>query len=241
MKRYLSSLGWILLLVPFVSLAGTRAVLDVTSKKQSSDWNNLPEFKGVGNAGSANVHITIGNTQSVRVDASEETKSRMELKVKGDVLNIGFKSGSWMNFNPGRVDVYITMKSISSIAQSGSGHIDLVSTARTKNLSLAVSGSGRIVAQVGVENISSQISGSGRIEVSGKAENLSVSVSGSGRFSGDGLSVANATANVSGSGRIEIQAEKALTATVSGSGAIGYAGNAQVSQRVSGSGRIYKK
>lgn len=241
MKRYLASLGWVLLLIPFVSLAGSRAIGNSVSKARQSDYSNLPEFTGIGNSGSIRVFVTLGSTRTVRVEAKDDVKDDVEIKVKDRVLNISMKRRNGFSFNTGNIDVYVTTPTISSLAQSGSGKINVQGKIKSSNFSASVSGSGKINADVEVTNFSAQVSGSGRIEVLGTAVSSSFSVSGSGRLEASSLMSKNASANVSGSGVVALHAEQALSATLSGSGSIYYTGNPQVSSRKSGSGRIVKK
>ena len=208
----------------------------------SDDERKVSGFSGITLSGRHNVYITMGNTESLRLEGDAAAINEIETKVEDGVLKIRNKkqmnTRSWNN--TGKVNIYIQAKSLNNLVLSGSGNVEVNGKLKSANLNNTISGSGSIIANIEVENYNAVISGSGEISAKGYAKNARITVAGSGDFDGRNLKTSNANAKVSGSGDISIIADKQLEAVMSGSGDIRYSGNAAVNSTKSGSGNISK-
>ncbi|WP_372946690.1 head GIN domain-containing protein [Mariniphaga sp.] len=194
---------------------------------------------------SGKVHLEQGNRQSVRVEAKSSTLEEIITEVKGRTLIIRFKSNNIFrrSFNPGRVDIYITVPEINALSVSGSGDIVAESKIKSRILDLAVSGSGDIsLKNLDAERIKTAVSGSGDILINkgGVADELEVAISGSGNVKAENFEVKNVEVKIAGSGSCSIYATEYLKAKVSGSGNVLYKGNPQIDTSVVGSGKVKK-
>jgi hypothetical protein len=192
---------------------------------------------------SGKVHLQQGNRQSVRVEAKSSTLEEIITEVKGRTLVIRFKNSNlfWRSFNPGRVDIYITVPEINALSVSGSGDIEADSKIKSRILDLAVSGSGNIsLKNLDAKRVKAAVSGSGDILIGkgGIADEFEVAVSGSGNVKTENFEAKNINAKISGSGSCMVHAVDYLKARVSGSGNILYKGNPQIDSSVTGSGRV---
>ncbi|MEJ7779516.1 MAG: head GIN domain-containing protein [Daejeonella sp.] len=222
--------------------AASTLITAVHSKSSISDeTRNVSGFSGISSVGSYNVFITMGNTESLRIEGDPEQISEIQTVVEDGTLKIRNKqrTGGWKNYN-GKVNIYVNAKSLKSIVLSGSGDIKVSGTVKSPDVSTVLSGSGSISLTMDATNYSATISGSGEIDAKGKAENAKIAVNGSGDFEGNDLRTSISSARMSGSGDICIQADKALDAAMSGSGNIRYGGNASVKSSKIGSGNISK-
>ena len=240
-KTYLAVLAF---LIASSQLEASSALITVVNSKKIAvdETRNVSGFTGITSAGSYNVIITMGNTESLRLEGNAEQLAEIETVVEDGILKIRDKkrTGSWRNNLNGKVNVYIGAKSLKSITLSGSGDIDVKGVVKSPEVSTTLSGSGNISLAVDATTYSVTISGSGGIKASGNADNAKINVSGSGNFKGDGLRTNATNARVSGSGNITVNADKTLDASMSGSGNIRYSGSASVKSSKSGSGRISK-
>ncbi|MES3016420.1 MAG: head GIN domain-containing protein [Bacteroidota bacterium] len=241
LKNYLTILA---LLVASSHLESYAALITVvnSTKAISDETRNVSGFSGITSAGSYNVTITMGNTESLRLEGDAEQIAEIETVVEDGVLKIRNKkrNGSWNNNWKGKVNVYVNAKSLKSITLSGSGDINVKGVVKSTDVSTVLSGSGSISLALAATNYTATISGSGEIKASGNADNAKINVNGSGDFEGNGLRTNVTSARVSGSGDISVNADKALDAAMSGSGNIRYSGSANVKSTKSGSGRISK-
>jgi hypothetical protein len=204
---------------------------------------HLSGFNGVHLAGSFDVYITQGTTESVKVEAPDDIIGHIITEVDGGVLKIynkhdDFHWGDLFGHHK-KIVIYVTAKDLNSISVSGSGDMFFKGGIHTNSLKLKVTGSGDMLGVVDVKILESSISGSGDMKISGHAESSTVSVGGSGDFSARGLVTVNTAVRVSGSGDASINASNRVDASVSGSGDIKYTGGAKnVSSSKSGSGDI---
>jgi len=224
------------------TVANTNSTVADSKTIKIDDERQVSGFSGITVSGRHNVYITMGNTESLRLEGDAAAINEIETKVEDGVLKIRNKkqmnTRSWNN--TGKVNIYIQAKSLNNLVLSGSGNVEVNGKLKSANLNNTISGSGSIIANIEVENYNAVISGSGEISAKGYAKNARITVAGSGDFDGRNLKTSNANAKVSGSGDISIIADKQLEAVMSGSGDIRYSGNAAVNSTKSGSGNISK-
>lgn len=240
MKRILASFGWMILLLPLLSYAGTKRILAAaTADNVASEKRQVSGFTAVAASGAFDVFIKFGATETLLIEGDEEQTSKIETRVESGVLKIYYKSGSFLNLKrTKKATVYITAKSLKSLTVSGSGDMKVSGTIRSSKLDTKVSGSGSISFSADVSSLNALISGSGSIHASGVAKTTDIIISGSGGFKGEDLRTTDSDIKVSGSGEARIHADKSINAVVSGSGNIYYSGSPVINQVKSGSGRI---
>ncbi|NEU07509.1 DUF2807 domain-containing protein [Flavihumibacter sp. R14] len=212
----------------------------VKANKLNDEERNVSGFKGVSSSGSYNVKITMGNKESLRLEGDEEMIKEIETVVEDGILKIKNKKNSdriWRSLK-GKVNIYITAKTLNSVTLSGSGDISVNGVVKASRLTNTLSGSGSISMSADAEEYIGTISGSGEMEISGTADKANVTIAGSGDFEGRNFKTSEAQIKVSGSGNVSIGADQSLNAVVSGSGNILYSGNPKVSKTKSGSGNI---
>lgn len=240
MKKIFSSFGWILLLLPLISVAGVRTAFAISKTLVLDEDREVSSFDGVASSGAFDVSIKFGNKESLRLEGDEEIIRDVVTKVENGVLLIHMKKNksNW-NFNR-KVKVYIIAKELESLTVSGSGNMIVDGKIKADDFVATVSGSGNLEMNVESDNLTATISGSGKINTWGSAYKTHVAISGSGNFDGKKFETDNADIKVSGSGNASIHAENTLNAALSGSGNVRYSGNARVNLVKSGSGGVDK-
>jgi hypothetical protein len=211
---------------------------------QNTEDRHLSGFSSVNVAGSFDVYITQGSTESVKVTAPSNVIGRIITEVEGGVLKIYTKHDSdwnsnWFGSGHKKIAIYVSAKSLNGVALAGSGDVFFKEGIRADSFKLKLSGSGDVTGSINVKTLESSLSGSGDIRISGRADNTTISVVGSGDFSGKDL-VTNVTAvRVAGSGDVRINVNQKLDASVVGSGDVYYSGNVKnISSSKAGSGDI---
>lgn len=244
MKKIRQYLAFAILLAIGSEYANASALITIVNSKKirPDETRKVSGFSGISSSGSYNVFITMGNSESLRLEGDADVIREIETEVENGILKIRNKKrvSGWNRNSGGKVNIYIHAKSLSSITLSGSGDIEVTGLVKALNLSNTISGSGSISLNMDTENYTATISGSGEIKAKGNADNAKITIAGSGDFEGTGLRSSVASARVSGSGDISISADKNLDAVMSGSGNIRYNGNASVKSTKSGSGNISK-
>lgn len=198
----------------------------------------VPAFNKLKSSGSFDVHITKGDETEVIVNAESNILPYIETYVSGNTLMIDIRGIHNVN-NRLPMEVYITVPTIESIKQSGSGIITTDYFA-AENFDVSISGSGRISTAVEALQINASVSGSGMLDISGEAQQINYAISGSGKIDSYNLTAKNCNAAISGSGNMYVNAQDYLIAKISGSGNIYYSGNPNLEIHVSGSGKVIK-
>jgi len=237
MKKLLSSLGWLAVLLPFMCIGLAHATLMNQADKETRSVSN---FNGVHSSGSFHVYLQMGNSESLRLEGNPETLKNVETVVENGILQIRMKKNfNWFNINTSRVTVYVNAKKIQALSQSGSGKIEVSNFINSSALDTKVSGSGSINCSAKVTDFSAAISGSGKINLQGESSNSDIKVSGSGKLDAPKFITNNANIKISGSGDAYLTINESLSANISGSGSVNYSGNVKnVNARTSGSGKV---
>jgi len=230
-----------------ISLTLLAAILVIattfTASAQTEQTRQVSGFTNLSASASFNVHVKIDGTESLKISADKDIINDIETVVKDGWLKIGFKSSikTW-NRNTGKVDVYVTAKSLQSLSNSGSGSIKVDGGELQGDVDVHVSGSGNITTAVKAEKFHAHISGSGSVNVNGTANDAELELSGSGQINGRMLKAENVKVHISGSGNADVDANKTISAHISGSGGLTYRGNATLTDaHTSGSGRVRKR
>lgn len=217
-------------------------LMSMTAKAENQS-RKVASFSEISLRVPGHLHLKQGNTQSIEIEAKSSTLDELITEVKGRELIIRFtaKNYIWKDFNPGKIDIYITVPEIDKLGLSGSGDIVSDGPIKSRILDLAVSGSGDITLDdLTSDRVKANISGSGDISVAGNdhAEDLSVNISGSGDFKGINFKVDDVNVRIAGSGDVGVYAEKHLTARIAGSGDVTYKGNPMIDSSTAGSGKV---
>jgi hypothetical protein len=242
MKKLFALLLASLTLTSGISIAASAPVKTGTATYQKDD-REVKNFNGVASAGPINVIVTLGNTESCRLEGDADAIASIVTEVKSGVLVIRPQTSirSWSNKYEGKkITAYVTARELASLTVSGDGGITVSGKISTGSLTTTVSGSGSIKASADVDNYSGVISGSGSINITGGADHAKVVISSSGAFAGKSFAVKTLSTTISGSGTVNIAVDESIKAVISGSGSVNYSGNPTVDKTVIGSGKVRK-
>jgi hypothetical protein len=217
--------------------------ISISNSRSKSDDREVKNFNGVAGAGPINIIVTLGNTESCRLEGDAEAIASIVTEVKGNVLVIRPQTSitSWSRKYEGKkITAYVTAKELASLTVSGEGTLTVNGKISTGSLTTTISGSGSIKATADVDNYSGVISGSGAINITGGADHAKVVISSSGTFSGKSFSTKTLNSTISGSGTVNIAVSESIRAVISGSGNINYSGNPSIDKTVIGSGGVRK-
>ena len=217
--------------------------ISISTSKNNGDDREVKNFNGVAAAGPINVIVTLGNSESCRLEGDAEAIASIVTEVKGRVLVIRPQTSitSWSRKYEGKkITAYVSARELASLTVSGDGSLTVNGKISTGSLTTTVSGSGNIKATADVDDYSGVISGSGSINITGGADRAKVVISSSGTFAGKSFSTKTLTSTISGSGTVNIAVSESIRAVISGSGNVNYSGNPTVDKTVIGSGGVRK-
>jgi hypothetical protein len=230
----------------FLAILVLVSVFFANQAKAENEQRNVPSFSEISLRISGTVHLIQGNKQSVEIVAKSSTLADIITEVKDRQLIIRFPARNifTQNFNPGKIDIYITVPEVQGLFLSGSGDIIAQEKISSRIIDLTVSGSGNIVLdELDAERVKANVSGSGDIRINngGVADELNVTISGSGNVRAEGFEAQNVDVRIAGSGNCSVTANGSLKARIAGSGSVYYGGNPSIDTSVAGSGRVSKK
>jgi hypothetical protein len=195
-------------------------------------------FHSIDLRGIGTVTLVQGDSESLLIEAEENTMPEIESVVDGGVLRLGFKRHWGFSWRPGPISFAVTAREIRGLRVSGAGDIR-ANTLACGDLELRVSGSGSIaIDDLTATRMDFSVSGSGELTVLGTGDILRASISGSGKIRAERLACREVEAKISGSGDAFVSASESLDVRISGSGNVSYVGMPRMRTRTSGSGRI---
>jgi Putative auto-transporter adhesin, head GIN domain len=206
-----------------------------------SEERSLSNFNAINFGVPGNLYYTQDSVYKIEIQAQENIVPEIETYLVGSELII--RVHDHVNLRSGEdIRINISAPSITALALSGSGNLNVLQPYRSSTSRLVVSGSGAMTLnQIETDKIDATISGSGELMVfKGKVKHEDVNISGSGRIDLLGVKSNTARTQVSGSGSVKLQVIDELNSKISGSGSVYYLGNPVVNSTVSGSGRVVR-
>lgn len=193
-------------------------------------------FTGLEVDGALDVVITHGAQQRVVVEAQRELLDLVTTEVRKGVWNLSTRQ-AYATDKP--FTVRIEMPRLDHLTLDGSGDVMADSVFGAGRTSIALRGSGDVVARaLSEERLTVTLGGSGDITLTGTADRMDGTIDGSGTIHALDLAAAHAEVVVQGSGDLELTAIEELDATVGGSGNVRYRGQPKLTSRVQGSGTV---
>jgi hypothetical protein len=208
-----------LLIYLLISVAGCKfAQVGVQGSGVSkTESREVANWHGVVVRGSADVHVTIGEPASLTVTADDNILPLIITEVEGGKLIIRTEKSYTSRTG---VRVSATIGSLKSASVEGSGDITIKGL-REEAFSVAIAGSGKVVAE-------------------GSADTTKVAIAGSGDVVLDSLQSRTVTVSIAGSGDARVGPAEELTVSIAGSGDVRYSGDPKVTTKIAGSGSVQK-
>ncbi len=184
------------------------------------------------------VEITQGNGFSVQARGDRSAIDRIEMRVQGNTLHIGFKP-VW--FGSGSVTVAVAMPALEAIDLSGGsqGLLDF-DASKGRPVSLSLSGGSQLQGTLLASDIAIELSGGSQLTLGGYAMNGRVEASGGSRLNGMQFALDKARFELSGGSYAGMAVQTAITVDASGAAHLEYRGNPQINQEVSGAASVQK-
>lgn len=206
-----------------------------------SETRTVTAFKVIEVDYPAQVFITQGASESVKVEADDDFLPGLQTRVRNDTLEIFYKVDSGKRINPTKpVKITIVVKDLREVDFESAGELS-IDGLKTDELDISVSGAGTLkLNELTAKDLSVTLSGAGSMTASGTADRLSVVISGFGSFTGKDLHSQTADVNLSGAGSATVWVDDELDATISGAGSVNYYGSPEVTKQISGVGSVNK-
>ena len=183
----------------------------------ASETRTLPGFTTVDLQGAADLQITLGAQDSLRVETDHNILSFVDTWVQGGKLCVSTKSG--VNFSTSLgVKVILTMKSLSRVDLTGMGNVRVLGV---------------------IQDLDVTLTGLGNITLEGVCGRFNASLTGNGTIFAQGLQAQDVNISLTGVGDTRVQVNRSLNAEITGMGSIYYSGSPLlVEKRITGLGSI---
>jgi len=230
-----------------ISLAVVFLLVVITGFAQNREKRSVSNFTRISFQTGGKMFLKQGATNSVELEGDREVLEKIETRVEGGKLIIGYEDeGSWFNWRSSwgddeKITAYVTIKDLDGLYASGSGSIIAQTKLTGDNMDIKVSGSGNIEAEIEAGDIEAKVSGSGDLALKGKVRSMDSDISGSGKIDFIGDINGLLEIGISGSGRFSAMGSaREIKTTISGSGKVN-AGDLVADRcdvRISGSGDV---
>lgn len=209
-----------------------------SSGRTTSEVRPLESFSGIELKSAANVYVTQGDVQEVRVEAEDNLLGKINTTVKNNSLVIDDEDNVKYT-KP--VTIYITVKDLCLLELTGSGNIVTRSQFLCDFMNIKLSGSGDIRVMVNSKSLKANLSGSGNLVLNGSSAETDYRISGSGNINAHELNCFSSAVAISGSGTSTVDVKNDLNVTITGSGNVHYVQEpGKISSKIIGSGEISK-
>jgi hypothetical protein len=194
-------------------------------------------FSRVELATDAEVTLTEGPQQEVRVEAQRNILDVLDTDVSGGKLRVETGRYNLRSHEP--IRVFITVPSLAEVRLSSNGSIRSTSAWDAGSFKVEDTGSGSIDLALGqVSSLNTRISGSGSVTLHGAAQQHEARLTGSGELQSYDLNTNITEVEATGSGRSYVRVADRLTVKLTGSGSVHYKGTPATFMHATGSGRV---
>jgi len=204
----------------------------------TTETRTLEKFTGIQLKSVANVYITQGEKQEVKIEAEDNLLKHIITEIKNDELIIDCEEN--IHFNS-QVNVYITTPDLNLLELSGSGNMMTKNTINSSRLTLRLDGSGEMKVAMKSETLKTSLSGSGNLDMKGSAAESTIRISGSGNVNAQELKTFTSSVSISGSGNSKVDVNNELNVNITGSGNVLYVTEpAKITTKITGTGEVQK-
>lgn len=181
-----------------------------------SESRNVDTFNSINVSVPANIFITQGSTQSLRVETHENVIDIIETYVTDGTLRI-YNDQNIRNLK--KLNIYITAADFQKLTLSGAASITSEGSLDLNDLNLSVSGASKV-------------------NISGNSNSLVINASGASSIRGFNMMAQKVDATISGAGNMKISSESELKVNLTGASSLEYKGNPVITSSVTGASRL---
>jgi len=202
------------------------------------ETRTISGVSGVTLATFGNLHIEVGSSESLTVNAQENLLEYIETDVTGGRLVIGTADNvEAKSIKP--IDYYLTVKDLEMIKILSSGNIEAPDL-EAEQFSVSINSSGDVtIGLLNAVTLEVDINSSGNLDIAGgEVRTQNIKINSSGKYTAKDLTSDEADVQINSSGSVTIWVKESLTASINSSGDVRYRGNASVDASGSSSGKV---
>lgn len=204
-----------------------------------SQTRKVSGFQSVQVSYPAEVFITQGKTESLKIEAEDNLLPGLRTEVKDGTLEIFYNVDEGKEVSPTKlVKITLVVKDLQQVDFSSAGELT-VDALKTDKLKISLDGAGQLnLNDLDTRSLNVDLSGAGSLNASGTADDLELNISGFGGFDGGELHSQTAVVSMSGAGSSTVWVDDSLKAEISGAGSVSYYGKPSVDKDINGVGSV---
>jgi hypothetical protein len=199
-------------------------------------------FSKVNASENFHVHITNGNTATIKVKGCTENIRDLDVAVgAGGVLTVKYGTVGMVHDEP--LDVFITMPQLVLLNASAAAQVQVSGFENQASyLRLVLSGAAEATVAGTPTEVTFLLSGASKLVVTGTTANLVGELNGAAYLDAYGLASLRTELDASGASKAHVRAQDKLYVTASGASEVRYKGNPpQIFTEVSGAAKVIKE
>jgi hypothetical protein len=197
--------------------------------KLTTETRDVKPFNAISIEGVFNIILKQGNKESIQIESDENILPVIITNSENDTLRIKMKDSASIS-NMDKLNVYVTLVSVSCIENKGVGTLKCNDTLHLKNIQLTCEGAGTTNLKLYANKLTVNSEIVGAILLSGVTKETFIHHNGVGAIRAFDLKTENLTLEASGVGAAEVFASQELTINADGIGGIQYKGGASKKQ-----------
>lgn len=184
--------------------------------RSASSFNSISATEGI------EVIISLGDNESIRVEADENVIKYIKTDIKENKLRVHVENG--VQLKDCTKKVYVTYKKLNEIKASSGGSLKATESIAANNLDLSASSGGHLKLELNVENLEASVSSGGIMKLKGNSVNIDLSASSGGILKASDLNGESCDSDVSSGGILNIGEFASIDADASSGGILTYRG-----------------
>ena len=196
-------------------------------------------FENVSVSSGFELIVTQDSIESLSIETYENIHQYIVAEVVGNTLEVHPEEGISFAGNP-KVKVHLSCKYLNKLSSSGGGRINLNNGWTGDELSISLSGGGKVFGKVMLQSLELDMSGGSESDIEGVAEYLNIGSSGGSVHKHFSLLTKKCRLDMSGGASADVNVSEKLNVDASGGTHISYKGNPEISSELSGGSSIEK-
>lgn len=181
-----------------------------------TETRDLGNFTGILNTIPANVFITQGPLEAVRIEAQTNILDVLETNVENNTLSIEFNE---CTEDLSDISIHVTIPEINKLSLTGVGAMNTE-------------------GDIDVAELDISLTGVGNFNLQGRADTLNIQLIGVGDVNAFPLLADIGNVNISGAGNSEVFINNELSVTITGVGTVFYKGTPVINSTITGDGAV---
>lgn len=184
------------------------------------------------------VEITVGNKESLEIEADDRFMDDIITEVRGGKLVIRMKDSRESRRMRKSPRAYLTVKSLDKIYASGAVKVQVRDELKADRMEIELSGASVMDIKLDVNELYFQASGACVVNIEGRADEQTVKTTGATTYRAFDLESEIADIRVTGAGSARVSVSEKLDVRASGASSIRYKGSPSVNSNTSGASSV---